>query len=215
MQTGLVVGIYHRKAGRGLAEVVVYDPSMEERCVSAVLALRDLEFNFLSQLESQKDASIFDIMDSLYLEGPSVETPEVIRLQPAYEQLLLPIHQKEDNVIIGETSLSESLIVVHDRVQKVTECALSHRLSISEAKGLLVDPLSSENLIGEASTSRVPAVAATTTALSTTFSHFVPPISVTDYGVLDTEAQPEASYSPKIIFEQETLETSPEYLATS
>ncbi|GJW25780.1 hypothetical protein Tco_0039591 [Tanacetum coccineum] len=138
-----------RRAGRVLLRFCSYDPfrggQVSFRCS---LALHDLEFNFLSQLESQKDASIFDIMDSLYLEGPSVETPEVIRLQPAYEQLLLPIHQKEDNVIIGETSLSESLIVVHYRVQKVTECALSHRLSISEAKGLLVDPLSSENLIG-------------------------------------------------------------------
>ncbi|GJV84800.1 hypothetical protein Tco_1524698 [Tanacetum coccineum] len=165
MQTGLVAGIDHRKAGRGLAE---------------------------------KDASIADIMDSLRLEGPSPETPKVSQLQPAYEQLLLPIHRKEDTVVIGETSLSDSLTVVLDRVQKVKEGALSHRLSISEAMGPLVDPLSSENLIGEASTSGVPVAAATTTALSTTFAHTssVPPISVTDYDVLYTEARPKASHSP-------------------
>ncbi|GJU34401.1 hypothetical protein Tco_1182755 [Tanacetum coccineum] len=177
MQTGLVAGIDHGKDGRGLAEVAAYDPSVKERYVSALLALRNLDFNFLSQLESQKDASIADIMDSLRLEGPSAETPKVSRLQPAYEQLLLPIHRKEDNVVIGETSLSDSLTVVHDRVQKVKE--------------------------------GVPVYAATTTALSTTFAHTssVPPISVTDYGMLYTETQPEASYSPKIIFKQETLET--------
>ncbi|GJU52087.1 hypothetical protein Tco_1221642 [Tanacetum coccineum] len=175
MQTGLVAVIDHGKAGRGLADVAAYDPSVEERCVSAVFTFRDLNFNFLSQLESQKDANIADIMDSLCLEGPSAETPGV------------------------------------------KEGALSHRLSISEAMGPLVDPLSSENLIGEASTSGVPATAATTTALSTTFAHTssVPPISVTDYGLLDTKARPKASHSLKIIFEQETLETSPEHPATS
>ncbi|GJU53402.1 hypothetical protein Tco_1227116 [Tanacetum coccineum] len=91
MQNGLVASIDHGKAGRGLAEVAAYDPFMKERYVSAVLALRDLEFNFLSY-----------------------------RLQPAYEQLLLPIHRKEDNAVIGETSLSDSLNVVHDRVQKAS-----------------------------------------------------------------------------------------------
>nr|GEU43634.1 hypothetical protein [Tanacetum cinerariifolium] len=88
-----------------------------------------------------------------------------LRLQPSYEQLLLPIHRKEDYVIIRETSLSDSLDVVHARVKKLKEGALSHRLSISDAMGVLADPLSSENLIGEASTSRVPVMAAITTTL--------------------------------------------------
>ncbi|GKE52692.1 hypothetical protein Tco_1487848 [Tanacetum coccineum] len=219
MQTGLVAGIDHEKAGRGIAEVAAYDPSIEERYVSAVLAFRDLDFNLLSQLESQKDANIACIMDSLRLEGPSAKNPEVNRLQPAYEQLLLPIHRKEDNAIIGETSLFDSLNVVHDRVQKVKEGTLSHCLSISKAMGLLEDPLSSENLVGKASTSRVPATAATTTALSifvtTSNVSSIPPISVADYEVLNAEPRPEASYSPKIIFEQETLETSREHLMTS
>ncbi|GKG55475.1 hypothetical protein Tco_0572115, partial [Tanacetum coccineum] len=94
-----------------------------------------------------------DIMNSLRLEGPSTETPEVSRLQPEYEQLLLPIHRKEDNVVVRETSLSDSLNVVHDHVQKLNEGAISYRTSVSDRMGALVDPLSSENLIGEASTS--------------------------------------------------------------
>ncbi|GKE65195.1 hypothetical protein Tco_1519356, partial [Tanacetum coccineum] len=49
---------------------------------------------------------------------------------------------------------------------ELKEGALSHRLSNSDAIGTLVDPLSSENLIGEASTSKVPGKAAATTALS-------------------------------------------------
>nr|GEX25448.1 hypothetical protein [Tanacetum cinerariifolium] len=63
----------------------------------------------------------------------------------------------------------------------------------------------------------LPTADAVTTALSTTFAHTssVQSISVIDYGVLDAEPHPEASHSPKIIFEQETLETLPEYPATS
>ncbi|GJX97264.1 integrase [Tanacetum coccineum] len=192
--TGLVAGIDHGKARRGLAEVAAYDPSVEERYVSVVLPLCDLDFNFLSQLESHKDASIASIMESLHFDGPSAETPEVSRLQPAYEQLLLPIYQKEDNAVIGETSLSDSLNVVHDCVQKVKE-------------------------VGEASTSRVPATAATTIALSASITtanvSSVPPILVADYEVLNAKPQPKASHSPKIIFEEETLETSPEHPMTS
>nr|GEV00878.1 hypothetical protein [Tanacetum cinerariifolium] len=188
MQTGIVAGIDHRKARRGLAEVAAYDPFMDERYVSVVLAFRDLDFNFFSLLESQKDANIACIMDSLHLEGPSNETLKVSRLQPAYEQLLLPIHQKDDNAVIKETFLSESLNVVHDRVQK-------------------------------ASTLGVPTTAATTTALSvfvtTANVSSIPPISVVDYEVLNAEPQLEDSHSPKIIFEQETLETSSEHPTTS
>ncbi|GJW55222.1 hypothetical protein Tco_0099307 [Tanacetum coccineum] len=84
IQAGLVAGIDHGKAERGLADVASYDPFVE--------------------------ASL------LCLEGPSAETPEVRRLQPLYEQFLLPVHRKEDNVVIGETSLSDSLDVVHARV---------------------------------------------------------------------------------------------------
>ncbi|GKG43906.1 hypothetical protein Tco_0482999, partial [Tanacetum coccineum] len=57
MQTGLVAGINHGKAGRSVTDVAAYDPSVEAKYVSAVLAFRDLDFNLLSQLESQKDAS--------------------------------------------------------------------------------------------------------------------------------------------------------------
>ncbi|GKC54884.1 hypothetical protein Tco_1077629 [Tanacetum coccineum] len=188
IQTRLVAGIDHKKAERGLADVVAYDPSVEARYVSAVLAFRDMDFNLLSQLESQKDASIADIMNSLRLEGPSAKTPE--------------------------TSLSNSLNVVHDHVQKLKEGAISYHTSICDATPFLVDPLSSENLIGEASTSKVPATAAATTTLSisvtATSASSIPPILVADYDVLDARIQGEVPHSPKIVFEKETLETTPE-----
>ncbi|GJQ91351.1 hypothetical protein Tco_0002490 [Tanacetum coccineum] len=217
MQTGLVASIDHGKAGRGLTEVATYDTSMEGKYVSAVFPLCDLEFNLLPQLELLKDASIADIMIFLHLEGPSVETPKGIRLQPSYEQLLLPMYRTEDNAVIGETSVSDSLDVVHAHVQKIKEGESSRFLSISDVIGPLVEPLSFENLMGEANTLGVPATVAVTTALSTTFAQAgsVPLISILDYEVLDAVPQVEAPLSSKIIFEQETLETSPEHPATS
>ncbi|GKC19126.1 hypothetical protein Tco_1021276 [Tanacetum coccineum] len=124
------------------------------------------------------------------VEGKSfAETSKGIQLQPSYEQLFLPIHLSEDNTIIGETSLSDSLDVIHARVRKIKEGDSSLHLSISDAIVPLVGPLSSENLVGETSTSRVPTTVAVTTVLSTTFAHTspVPPISVSDYKVLDAE----------------------------
>ncbi|GJX01709.1 hypothetical protein Tco_0185622 [Tanacetum coccineum] len=47
--------------------------------------------------------------------------------------------------------------------------AASRHLSLSDAIVPLIEPLSAENLVGEASTSGVPAVVAATTALLTTF----------------------------------------------
>ncbi|GKG53977.1 hypothetical protein Tco_0557500, partial [Tanacetum coccineum] len=71
---------------------------------------------------------------------------------------MLPIHRPEDQVVIGETSLSFSLDMVHSRVQRIQEDAASQHLSISEAMIPLIKPLSAKNLVGEASTSRVPAM---------------------------------------------------------
>nr|GFB52170.1 putative reverse transcriptase domain-containing protein [Tanacetum cinerariifolium] len=89
-------------------------------------------------------------------------------VDPSLEQLMLPIHRPEDQVVIRETSLSFSLDVVHAPVQRIQGDATCQRLSITDAVIPLIEPLSAENLIGEASTFKVPATA-TNNALSTTF----------------------------------------------
>ncbi|GKA15577.1 hypothetical protein Tco_0695324 [Tanacetum coccineum] len=76
MQDGLAAGIDHGKAGRGLADVAAYDPSVEANYVSAVNALDVVYFPLLAQLASQKDASIMGIMGLLHLEGHAAETSE-------------------------------------------------------------------------------------------------------------------------------------------
>ncbi|GJS06892.1 hypothetical protein Tco_0363688, partial [Tanacetum coccineum] len=87
--------------------------------VAAVNALQCVSFSLLAQLEANKDASMADVMDLLCLEGPAAETSEASQLQPSLDQLMIPIHRLEDQVIIGETSLAFSLEVAHNRVQRL------------------------------------------------------------------------------------------------
>ncbi|GKE16558.1 hypothetical protein Tco_1424135 [Tanacetum coccineum] len=190
MQNGLEASIDHERAGRSLADIVAYDPSAEANYVSVVHALRDLDFPLLSQLESRKDTSIADIMSLLHLEGPAAETPEASQLQPSYEQLMLPIHRTGDNRIIRDVA--------------------SHNLSLSDAMVPLIEPLSAENLVGEASTSDVPATAVLTTALSITFAptRSVSSILVLDYEVLDAEPQTKTPPFASVVFEKEELDTT-------
>ncbi|GKD27628.1 hypothetical protein Tco_1233842, partial [Tanacetum coccineum] len=72
----------------------------------------------------------------------------------------------------------------------------------------LAEPLSSQSLIGEASTSVIPTTAELVTTLSTTFasSGVVPPLSVSDYQVSD--AEPHHENSPTVTFEEEELYTT-------
>nr|GEU63570.1 hypothetical protein [Tanacetum cinerariifolium] len=76
IQIRFVVGIEHGKARRDLADISAYDPSVEAMYIFVVLAFRDLDFNLISQLKSQKDVSIANIISLLRLEGPFAEILE-------------------------------------------------------------------------------------------------------------------------------------------
>ncbi|GKC40749.1 hypothetical protein Tco_1053133 [Tanacetum coccineum] len=166
-------------------------------------------------LPSHKDANIADLMGLLHLEGLAAETPEAIQLQPSPEQLMLPIHRLEDQVVIGETFLSFSLDVANARVQRLKRNVASQEISIFDALVPLIEPLSAKNLVAETSTSGVPATA-TTTALSTTFiqDSTIPLVPVTDHEVSDVGPSTKVSSPLAIIFEKETLETTPEHGAS-
>nr|GEY43217.1 hypothetical protein [Tanacetum cinerariifolium] len=122
---GLAAGINHRKVGRVLVEVAAYDPVAKANYVATVNAFCAVDFPFLAQLASHKDSSMADLMDLLRLEGHAAEAPEAEQLQPSLNQLMLPIHWLEDQVVIGETSLSFSLDLAYDRVRKIKENAAS------------------------------------------------------------------------------------------
>nr|GEV62562.1 hypothetical protein [Tanacetum cinerariifolium] len=70
--------------------VSAYNPSAESNYVAAITALR-----------------------------PAAEAPEAIHLQPSPEQLMVPIHRLEDQLVIGETSLDFSLDLDHTRARFV------------------------------------------------------------------------------------------------
>ncbi|GJW60481.1 putative reverse transcriptase domain-containing protein [Tanacetum coccineum] len=171
--------------------------------VEVVNALSTVDFSMLSELKSKKDESIVNLMDSLGLEGPLAKIPRAEDLQPSPEQLRLPIHRLEDNVVLGETSLSFSLQVVHSRVQRVRGEIMEKRLSLMDVMVPLTEPLSSRSLIGEASTSAAPATSEPVTTLSTTFasSDVVPPLLISNAQVLHNEDP------PAVTFEKEELDT--------
>ncbi|GJS39729.1 hypothetical protein Tco_0564772 [Tanacetum coccineum] len=196
MQDSLKADIDHGRAGRGLDVIAAYDPSTKANFVSTVDALRAVNFPLLAQLESRRDASMADIL--LRLEGLAAEILEASQLQPSFEQLIVPIHRLEDQMVIGETSLSFALNVAHYRVQRLKRDAASCRLSLTDAMVPLLKPLSVRSLTGEASTSMVPS-AAVNTALSITFiqASTIPPLPST-----------EVPSSPKIVFEEEELNTT-------
>nr|GEX47998.1 reverse transcriptase domain-containing protein [Tanacetum cinerariifolium] len=126
----LAACIDHGKAGSGLVDVAAYNPFAEANYISIVNALRAVDFPLLAQLESQKDASMDDITGLLHLDGLAAEILEADKLEPSPKQLMLPIHQPEDQVVIWETSLSFSLDAVHIYFRRIRGDSTSQRLSI-------------------------------------------------------------------------------------
>ncbi|GJZ59214.1 hypothetical protein Tco_0615030 [Tanacetum coccineum] len=88
MHDGLAAGIDHGRARRNL--------------------LYDVDFPLLAELKSHKDASIEDVMNLLCLESPLADAPGMDSLQPDVEQLRVPIHRSEDQVVLGLTGAAST-----------------------------------------------------------------------------------------------------------
>ncbi|GJS28432.1 hypothetical protein Tco_0489052 [Tanacetum coccineum] len=86
----------------------------------------------------------------------AAETLKGLLLQPLPEQLMVPIYRLEDQVVIGEISLSDSLEVAHNRVQRLKGDATACRLSLTDVMIPLVEPVSFRGLTSEVSTFEVP-----------------------------------------------------------
>nr|GFA84943.1 hypothetical protein [Tanacetum cinerariifolium] len=124
-------------------------------------------------------------MDSLRVDGILAKIPGAENLQPSLKQLMLLIYRSEDDVVIGDTSLSCSP-VVNLRVQRFKEKVKEQRLLLTDVITPLVEPLSFKSLTSETSTYVAPI-----TTLSTTFasSDVVLPTSVFNDHVLDARPQ--------------------------
>ncbi|GKC81653.1 hypothetical protein Tco_1137370 [Tanacetum coccineum] len=196
-QSGLAVGIIHGREGRNLEDVAAYNPSTDADYDAAMQQFHDVSFSLLSELKSRKDASIEEVMDILRLEGSLAEFLGMGDLQPSVDQLMVPIYHPEDPVAVGSTSLSFSLNVLNQRVERIKGNLAGIRSALLGVFSPLRDPLSSIVLTGgEAVLENMPAVlenvsepASTTTTLPTTLAmpSSTTPLSVEDYDNSDTD----------------------------
>ncbi|GJV82815.1 hypothetical protein Tco_1522713 [Tanacetum coccineum] len=192
MQSGLAAGIDHGREGRSLADVAAYNPDAEADFNSTLQKFHEVDFPLLAKLKSCKDASMKDIMNVLRLEGDLADAPGMNDLQPDIEQLKVPIYRSEDQVVLGETSLSFALSVSHSRVERIRENIAAQRSALVGVWTPLSKPISVTSLMGEASTPGVvPTASVTTTALSTTFASAssIPSISTYDYEIVGVDGQ--------------------------
>ncbi|GJR57388.1 hypothetical protein Tco_1499550 [Tanacetum coccineum] len=168
MQEGLAAGIEHGQAGRCLSDLEAYNPSAEADFNSAVRDLRGLDFPLLRELFAKKDASTWDVMDLLRLDDAVAEVLGMTDLQPDVGQLMVPVHHKQDKVVIGSQALSVALETCHRRVRKM-ERNLAERLPLLRDVFVSIDhPVSTEALAILPETSTEPLVTTlVTTALST------------------------------------------------
>ncbi|GKD33907.1 hypothetical protein Tco_1249416 [Tanacetum coccineum] len=93
-----------------------------------------------------------EVLDCFLLDGPLASLPEAAHLQPCLEQLSVLIYHADVNAVAGETSLSFALLNVHTRAEGAKEHAAALRQLMVD---IVSHPLSSQNLLGEASTSVV------------------------------------------------------------
>ncbi|GJZ95093.1 hypothetical protein Tco_0667296 [Tanacetum coccineum] len=151
MQEGLAAGHEHGVAGTPLSAVMAYNPeAAEAHYLDAVRALEEADFPLVQLLKSKKDSGIDEVLDCFLLDGPLADLPEAARLQPCLEQLSVPIYHADIKTVVGETSLSFALLNVHTRAEGARKHAAALRQLMVD---IISHPLSSQNLIGEASTS--------------------------------------------------------------
>ncbi|GJW96226.1 hypothetical protein Tco_0178034 [Tanacetum coccineum] len=115
-------------------------------------ALEEADFPLIPLLKSKKDSGMDEVLDCFLLDGPLANLPEAAYLQPCLDQLSVPIYYADVNAVVGETSLSLAFLTFTTIAEGATEAV---RSSSSVMVDIVSHPLSSQNLLGEASTSAV------------------------------------------------------------
>ncbi|GJU49857.1 hypothetical protein Tco_1219412 [Tanacetum coccineum] len=177
MQEGLAARIEHGQAGRCLTNLEAYIPSAKVDFNSVVRDLPGLNFLLLHELSNKKDASTWDVMDLLRLDDVVAEALGMTDLQPDVNQLMVPVHHKQDRVVIGSQALSVALDICRGRVEKMERNLVERLPFLKDVFVSLDHPLSAEALI------EPPVVVPATNALSTVVivPHSGPSVSVEDY----------------------------------
>ncbi|GKC87047.1 hypothetical protein Tco_1147696 [Tanacetum coccineum] len=160
-----------------LTDLEAYIPSAEADFNSAVRDLRDLNFPLLHELSNKKDASTWDIMNLLRLDDAVAEALGMTDLQPDVSQLMVPVHHKQDRVVIGSQALSVALDICRGRVEKMERNLIERLPFLKDVFVSIDDPLSAEALI------EPPVEVPATNVLSTVVivPHSDPFVSVEDY----------------------------------
>nr|GEX12292.1 hypothetical protein [Tanacetum cinerariifolium] len=189
IQEGLSAGITHGAEGRQLADVTAYNLSAKADYLSALQHLQSVNFSLITELKSNKDASVDTIKNLLHLDDVLAKRLGLTGSQPHVDQLMVPIHHSPDQRVVGASALTFSLEVSNSRVKKIRENISNH---VSALRGVFVPlskPLSAMALEGmEGTSGSTPGVA---TTLSTTFvsASTIPPISTDDYEVAHADGQ--------------------------
>ncbi|GJR85233.1 hypothetical protein Tco_0209244 [Tanacetum coccineum] len=148
---GMQAGHEYGSVGRSLFVVDAFNPeAAKANYIDAVKALEDVDFPLVNLLKSKKDAGMDEVLDCIQLDGPVVNLPEAVHLQPCLEQLTVLIHHAGDKKIVGETSLSFALMNVYNHAEGAKKHAAALRKLMID---IVSDPLSSQTWVGEASTS--------------------------------------------------------------
>ncbi|GJV08538.1 hypothetical protein Tco_1346194 [Tanacetum coccineum] len=159
-----------------------------ELAIAKCLNSTDVNFSLITELKSNKDASIDTIMNLLRLEDSLAERLGLIESQPCVDQLMVPIHHSPDQRVIGASALSLSLDVSSSRVQMIRENIANHRSALHDVFVPLSEPLSATALTG---TEVISATIYTPTTPSTTlaFVSVITPVSIEDCEVAGTDGQ--------------------------
>ncbi|GJZ89616.1 hypothetical protein Tco_0661398 [Tanacetum coccineum] len=159
MQEGLSVRITHGVAGRVLTDVAAYNPSTEADYLSALHRLQSVKFSLISELKSNKDASIDTIMNLLYLEDSLAERLNLAKSQPHVDQLMI-----KENIANDRSALRDVFV-------------------------LLAEPLSIAALEGTAGTYGTAPDTTTALSMTFASTSTIPPISTDDYEIVHTDDQ--------------------------
>nr|GEY00450.1 hypothetical protein [Tanacetum cinerariifolium] len=163
-QDGLSSEITHGAEGRVLTDVAAYNLSAKADYLSALQHIQSVNFSLISELKSNKYASIDTIMSLLRLEDSLAEKLGLTESQPHIHQLMVPIHLPWINIL---SALCDVFVP-------------------------LSKPLSAMDLTGTKSTLNViSATVDTTTAMSVTLvsASLIPPISIDDYEIMHAEGE--------------------------
>ncbi|GJW27293.1 hypothetical protein Tco_0041104 [Tanacetum coccineum] len=123
-------------------------------------------------------------MDLLHLDDAVAEVLGMTDLQPDVGQLMVPVHHKQDKVVIGSQALSVALETCHRKVRKMERNLAEHIPLLKDVFVSIDHSVSTEALAILSGTSTKPLdTALITTALSTVVIHpnYDPFLLVKDY----------------------------------